>query len=107
MFESLMAGLGLAVCLLLLAHPMLPARQRARLDRIGRAARAAFGGLRGWPQRWRSRRRPAQRLDRSVEREAHDVIERARRKARRVQRDGNVYRPDSFDRPPTKHDRRH
>ncbi len=77
MVEKVLAGIGLAVCMALLLWTLLGARRR---DALRQAARRGL--------RWRSHRRQA-RL------EAEQVIERARRPI--VDRDGNVYRPKSFN----------
>lgn len=77
MVEKVLAGIGLVVCVALLVWTLLGARRR---DAIAGAARRAL--------RWRTHRRQARV-------EAQQVIERARRPI--VDRDGNVYRPKSFN----------
>jgi hypothetical protein len=78
MVEKVLAGIGLVACVALLAWMLLgPARQ----DRLKRTAQRGL--------RWRSHRRQARV-------EAAKAIERARRPV--IDRDGNVYRPKSFDR---------
>lgn len=78
MIERVLAGLGLAVCLLLwLGMALGPVRRRRVI---------------GWPQRlWRSLR-----TRRQSRREAEILIERARRGARSG-RDGTARRPESFN----------
>lgn len=97
LIESLFAGLGLVVCVALLLRHALPPGQRRRVDA---RARHLWDTLRSLPQRLRGDRK----VQRQVKRQADDVIDRARRKAREapgVDRDGNVYRPDAFrSRPP-------
>lgn len=79
MVEKLLAGIGLAVCVVLLLGMVIgPARQRRVI--------ALFDRLR----HWRRHRVLARR-------EAELAIERARRA---VERDGNVYRPKSFSKRP-------
>lgn len=85
-----LAGVVLASCVFLFVRLLVGARRRDRLDawlrRVGRAlaqrARAAW--------HWRAARREAQRV-------ADEAIRRARGE---VERDGNVYRPKSFKKPP-------
>jgi hypothetical protein len=92
-WEKVIAGIVLAVCAVLLLRLALPPRQRARLDAAWR--RGVLGG-RQWGRRvwfWRSHRQTATR-------EAEEAIRRAQRK---VQRDGNVLRPDSFKGPRKPH----
>jgi hypothetical protein len=78
MFEQIAAGLGLALCAGAALHLVLGAERLATWRARGR--------------QWLGRRRHRQQ----AEREAADVIERVRRRAE-VERDGNVYRPKSFD----------
>lgn len=84
MFEKSLAVMGLLACLLVWASMALgPARRQRWLH-----------GARGLAQRWRQRlRRPGQTRD--AKREAAQAIERARRTPK-VDREGNVYRPDRF-----------
>jgi hypothetical protein len=102
MVETVLSGAVLLCCSALLLRLLLPAQWRHRLDQRLR---------RGWtrlrvvsselPRQWLRRR--------SSSREAHDVIERARQRAAgngKVQREGNVYRPDRF-KPPADRDTLH
>lgn len=77
MVEKVLAGIVLAACIAALAWMLLGGRRRQAL------AETARRGL-----RWRSHRKKAQI-------EAAKAIERARRPV--VDRQGNVYRPRSFD----------
>jgi len=79
MVEKWLAAIGLLVCVGMLLGMALGSRRRARLL-------AAVRGVAAWPEKRRAARREAER-----------AIERARRS---VERDGNVYRPKSFDRRP-------
>ena len=93
MFEKVIAGLALAVCVALLLRLALPTRLQRRLDA---AWRRGVTGSRQLLRRlwfWRSHRQTAAR-------EAEEAIRRAQRK---VQRDGNVIRPDSFKGPRKPH----
>lgn len=86
-----LAGVVLAVCLVLLLRMAIGLRRRERLD-------AALRRLTG---RWRrpaaGRSPPAPRVDpREAARVADEAIRRA---ARRGRWEGNVYKPDAF-RPP-------
>lgn len=102
---QLLAGLGLAVCLMLLLRMALPAAQQRRFDafwrRVGEGFQRAGLALR---QRWLAlRSRPDAR------RQAQQAIERAKGRAQvPADRDGNVIRPRSFrkdddGKPPTLH----
>jgi hypothetical protein len=87
--ESLIAIAGLLVCLALLVRLAIGARRRARLDAaLGRRWRALMDAGRAFRTRHRVRG--------EASREAQDLIERARRRPPRVDREGNVYRPRSF-----------
>ncbi len=87
MVVHVLAGLGLAVCLLLLLDMALGARRRA----LVRAwLRLQWQRLRRLPHRQRERQ--------AAEAAAAQAIDRARRAV--VEREGNVYRPRSFDRRP-------
>lgn len=77
MVEKVLAGVGLAVCVLLLVWTLLGPRRRGALAEIA---------SRTW--HWRSHRRQARQ-------QAAQAIERARRPI--VDREGNVYRPKSFN----------
>jgi len=105
---QLLAGLGLAVCLMLLLRMALPAAQQRRFDAFWR--RVAGGLQRAGltlRQRWQALRgRPDAR------RQAQQAIERAKGRAQvPVDREGNVIRPHRFrqdddddgPKPPTLH----
>jgi uncharacterized membrane protein YccC len=102
MFETVLAGAVLLCCGALLLRLLLPAAKRHRLDQhLRRGATQLRLLATGLPRQWLQRRRSTH--------EAHEVIERARRRAsgsRKVERDGNVYRPDSF-KPPADRDKLH
>jgi hypothetical protein len=94
--QTLFAALGFAVCVVLLVRMAIGQHRRDRLDAgLQRTARALHRRGRALWQR--------RRLRGEVQREAEDLIERARRgqnnvgRAGRVERDGNVYRPRSFN----------
>ena len=97
MIDSIFAGLGLLVCVALLLRFALPPGQRGRLDTRARHLWDMACSL----PRSLVRDRKAQH---QVKRQADDVINRARRKARETPpaaREGNVIRPDAFkSRPP-------
>ncbi|MBK1612507.1 hypothetical protein CKO44_03390 [Rubrivivax gelatinosus] len=79
MVEKVFAAIGLSVCVALLLGMLIG---RGRVQQMLMRARAAW--------RWSRQRR-------SAEREAVEVIERARRGGTTVQREGNIYRPSSFN----------
>lgn len=93
MVENVLAGLVLAVCVVLLVRLALGSYQRQRLDAsVTRRFQAVRRTVReAW--RWRGAKRRAVR-------EADDLIRRARHKARR---EGNVIRPESFETPRKPH----
>lgn len=89
--EKLLAGFALVLCAGLLLRLLIGQRRRYRLDAW---CRDAFFGLRrrarsAW--HWRSARKEAERV-------AEEAIRRAR--AGEVEREGNVYKPKSFRKPP-------
>lgn len=90
MIEKVLAGALLAVCVVLLARLLLGARRRRQFDAwAGASGRAvAYRARRLW--HWRAERDEARRV-------ADEAIRRARGE---VERDGNVYRPKSFKKPP-------
>lgn len=79
MVEKVFAAIGLAVCVALLLGMLIG---RGRIAEMLQRTRSTW--------RWNRQRR-------SAEREAVEVIERARRGAPNVKREGNVYRPSSFN----------
>jgi hypothetical protein len=85
-FERVMAGIVLTVCVLLLLRLALGARRRARVDA---AARRAYLAVRQLIVSTRHRR--------EAMRVADEAIKRARD---RGEWDGNVYKPKSFRKPP-------
>ena len=93
LLEQVLAAVALFVCVALLLRMVLPERRQQRVDAAWRSAmlRCRLLARRLWF--WRSHRR-------SAAREAEEVIRRARRK---VRRDGNVIRPDSFKGPRKPH----
>ena len=93
MIEKIFAGTALAVCAVLLLRMALPQRQRWRLDVAWQQVVQASRRLARRVWFWRSHRRTAAR-------EAEEAIRRAQRK---VRRDGNVIRPDSFKGPRKPH----
>jgi hypothetical protein len=97
--ETVVAALTLAACVLLLVRLALPGRPRARFD-------AAFRGAgRALRDAWR-RAVTAPSRRRAAEREARQIIERARRAPAddaEGEWDGNVFRPKSFKRPRKPH----
>ena len=86
LLEQIGAAIVLAICLAIWARALLTPERRQRL--LAWRQRLLAGPrqlLRGWRRRRHARREAAQ------------AIERARRKPK-VDREGNVYRPKSFDR---------
>lgn len=103
MLHTVLAAVGLALCIALAVHMALPYRARARVDavvaRLGDWLRAQGDRATGWRRR--------QRQTRAAALEAERVIRRARESAQQGRPegewDGNVYRPKSFDKPRKPH----
>lgn len=91
--DKLPAALTLIVCLVLLVRMFLGERSRRRMDRLGGATWAWMRSRASYLWHWRDSRRRAAR-------EAEEAIQRARR---RIEREGNVYRPDAFQEPRKPH----
>ena len=93
MIEPLLAGATLALCVALLVRLMLGARRRQRFDaalvRFWRTSRRH--ALHLW--HWRARRQAARQA-------AAEAIRRASSGSWDGTRDGNVYKPRSFRKPP-------
>lgn len=84
MFEKVLAGLGLLVCVVIALRMVLGAQRTARIDAtLAAKAAEARRTLKALPQ-WRQTRNAARR-------EAEAAISRARRT--QATRDGNVIRP--------------
>jgi len=107
MSQSLFAATGLAVCIALAVHMVLPYRARIRVDAWVSGLRAMVSGLLTRFTRWRNQRRNS----RTAAQEAERAIRRARESALHDVRDsrvdgawsGNVYRPKSFEKPRKPH----
>ncbi|MFG6463676.1 hypothetical protein ACG04Q_19030 [Roseateles sp. DXS20W] len=103
MLHTVLASLGLAVCIVLAVHMALPSRLRRRVDaamaRLGDWLQAQVDRAIGWRRRQRQTRAAALEADR--------VIRRARESAQNSRTDGewdgNVYRPKSFEKPKKPH----
>lgn len=96
MIQMLLTGVALAVCVVLMLRLCLGARRQQRFDAAMQRAMQACQNTALWIYRWRSSRRDAANL-------AQDAITRARGSSERVEREGNVYRPQSFRRPRKPH----
>ena len=99
--ETVLASLGLSVCVLLLLRMALPPRARERLDRVGRALRgrcvALYARLIG-----RARRRapgPVRPDPKAARQLAEEAIQRARGGSGAPDGEwhGNVFRPRGVD----------
>jgi hypothetical protein len=94
---TLLAGIGIVLCVLLLVRLGLGPRRQARVDAVAKRlfGRMKRAGVQGW--RWPGSRRKAARM-------AEEAIRRAReRRSGDGQWDGNVYKPKSFKRPRKPH----
>ena len=91
MTEKILAALTIATCAVLLLRLLLGKRRRARFDAAARRAWFATqrSALSVW--HWRDRRRHAAKI-------AEETIRRARSAG--TEREGNVYKPKSFRKPP-------
>jgi hypothetical protein len=96
---STLAAIVLLLCLVLLGRLLMKPQQRDLLDqrarRLGQDVLRKLRGLRGLGARRESRRQAAK-----AGQEARQAIERARSDTAGVDRQGNVYRPRSFERKP-------
>lgn len=90
MIQKLYAGLVLAVCVVLLLRLLIGERRRWRVDAALRRAWAATRRRGLALIHWRASRRAAAEA-------AEQAIRRARMQS---ERDGNVVRPKSFQKPP-------
>ena len=103
MLHTVLAALGLAICIALAIHMALPYRVRARVDAAGARLGAWVRGQADRATGWRRR----QRQTRAAAMEAERVIRRARESSLRDKPegewDGNVYRPKSFEKPKKPH----
>lgn len=99
LIERVFAALAIAVCAVLLLRLAIGEKRRWRLDSaFWRHWRSLRRGLRT-ARRWPGARRDAAKV-------AEAAIRRAREAARgETERDGNVYKPKSFRKPP--HDKMH
>jgi hypothetical protein len=105
MLHTVLASLGLAICVALAVHMALPMRTQYRVDglvqRLLAWCAAQVGRVTGW--------RRHQRQTRAATLEAERVIRRAREAAQQGRPrpdgewDGNVYRPRNFDKPKKPH----
>lgn len=92
--EKVLAGLLLAVCVVLFLRLLAGASRRQRFDAWARHAAATLAQRTRRIRHWRASRDEARRV-------ADEAIRRARGEAGDdVERDGNVYRPRSFKKPP-------
>ena len=96
MIQMLLTAIGLAICVVLMLRLCLGARRQQRFDAAMHRAMQACRKSALWIYRWRSSRRDAANL-------AQDAISRARDSSERVEREGNVYRPQSFRGPRKPH----
>lgn len=90
MVEKVLAGIVLALCVGLFVRLLVGERRRYRLDAWLQRSAATLAQRARLLWHWRRTRREAQRA-------ADEAIRRARGE---VERDGNVYRPKSFRKPP-------
>jgi hypothetical protein len=88
--EKVLAGIVVALCAGLFVRLLVGERRRRRLDAWLQQAWAALARRARAAWHWRSARKEAQRV-------ADEAIRRARGE---VEREGNVYKPKSFKKPP-------
>lgn len=93
MIEKLLAAATLLLCIVLMVRLSIGAKRRHRLDSTARKAWAAARGRAAYLWYWRASRRRAALA-------AEEAIRRAQAK---MERDGNVYRPDAFREPRKPH----
>jgi hypothetical protein len=93
MIEKLPAAVMFVICMFLLVRLFVGAPRQRRWDNALRRAWAALRGRALYVWHWRESRRRATLA-------AEEAIRRARA---RMERDGNVVRPDSFQKPRKPH----
>lgn len=93
MIEKLLAAAMFFLCIVLLVRLFIGVERRRRWDRAARKAWAAMRGRATYLWHWRASRQRAAVA-------AEEAIRRARAK---MERDGNVYRPDAFREPRKPH----
>jgi len=95
MIERVFAGIVLAVCALMLVRLMLDDRRRWRFDSFFRRSWQRIVETGAVVRHWRKARRNATHARQM----ADEAIQRARGR-RPVEKEGNVYTPKSFRKPP-------
>jgi len=101
MVMQILAGMVAVLCVVMLARLLLRPHQRRRFDasiqnmwqRLSYRARVAWHGMKHWRARRQAKHAAAT--------QAQDLINRMR--IRSVVREGNVYKPEAFSRPPEDH----
>lgn len=101
MAMQMLAGVVVVLCVVMLARLVLRPKQQRRFDE---SVRVKWRGLAYWAstaghaaKHWRARRQAKQ----AAQIQAQDLINRMR--IRSVVREGNVYKPDAFNRRPEDH----
>lgn len=107
MFHTVLAAIGLAVCIAMAVHMALPYRLQARVDAglatVMHWARLQAARLTGWRQHQRQTRAAALEAERVIRRARESALHDARDSRSGGEWDGNVYRPKSFEKPKKPH----
>lgn len=107
MFNTVLAAIGLVVCIALAVHMALPYRLQARVDAALQGAwawvRLQAARLMGWRRQQRQARAAALEADRVIRRARESALHDARDSRTDGAWEGNVYRPKSFDKPKKPH----
>ena len=105
MLNTVLAVLGLAICIVMAAHMALPYRIRARVDaavaQVGAWLRGQIDNAVGWRRRQRQTRIAALEAARAIRRARESSLHGDPRLD--GEWDGNVYRPKNFDKPKKPH----
>ena len=103
MLQTVLAAIGLTICIAMALHMVLPRRARLRvdagLDRVGAWLRGQIDRATGWRRRQRQTRAAAMEAERAIRR----ARESSSREKPEGEWDGNVYRPKSFEKPKKPH----
>ena len=103
MLHTVLAAIGLVICIAMALHMVIPRRAKARVDAmvdgLGAWLRAQIDRATGWRRRQRQTRAAALEADRAIRR-ARDSSSRDKPEG---EWDGNVYRPKSFEKPKKPH----
>lgn len=103
MLHTVLATIGLVICIAMALHMVIPRRAQARVDAVvdglGTWLRGQIDRAMGWRRRQRQTRAAVLEADRAIRR----ARESSSRDKPEGEWDGNVYRPKSFEKPKKPH----